>query len=198
VNKRADRRPQSGDALLIIDPQNDFLPGGGLAVPGGDEVIKPINQAIFLFCQRKLPLFITRDWHPLNHGSFRGEDGIWPPHCVAGSHGALFSPDLQLPPEITVISKGTDKDVDGYSGFEGTDLEALLKKQKIRRVFIGGLATDYCVLNTVRDAIKRGFQVFLLRDSVRAVNVTPGDGDRALAEMKSLGVNFVLTGDLAA
>ncbi len=197
MNGKGAIRLQSGDALLIIDLQNDFLPGGALAVPGGDEVVKPINQAISLFRQRKLLLFATRDWHPSNHVSFTTQGGIWPQHCVAGSHGAFFSSELQFPPEITVISKGTKIEVNGYSGFEGTDLESLLKKQKIKRLFIGGLATDYCVLNTVRDAIKRGFQAWLLRDAVRAVDVTPGDGDRALAEMESLGVNMVLTGELA-
>lgn len=188
---------QSGDALLIIDLQNDFLPGGALAVSGGDEVVKPINQAIDLFRQRNLPLFATRDWHPLNHISFKKEGGIWPPHCVAGSRGALFSPDLIISPEVTVISKGTNKGVEGYSGFEGTDLDSLLKKQNIRRLFIGGLATDYCVLNTVRDAIKRGFQLFLLTDAVRAVDAAAGDGERALVEMASLGAKMVLTGELA-
>ena len=191
-------RPQPGDVLLVTDIQNDFLPGGRLAVAGGDEVVSPLNRYIDAFVARKVPVFATRDWHPPGHCSFYEQGGPWPEHCVAGTEGAAFSTALALPPDTTVISKATKGDREAYSSFEGTDLDARLKAADIRRVFIGGLTTDYCVLNSVRDAHRLGYDVYVLDDAVRAVDVRPGDGDRALAEMSSLGAHRITLDELDA
>jgi nicotinamidase/pyrazinamidase len=176
-----------GDALIVVDVQNDFLPHGSLAVPHGDEVVAPLNQYLRAFHDRALPIYATRDWHPANHCSFAAQGGPWPPHCVAESGGAAFAAALALPPETTVISKATTADQDAYSGFQGTDLATRLRTRNVRRAFVGGLATDYCVLNTVKDAIKNGFEVYLLADAIRAVNVKLDDGAKAEAEMRRLG-----------
>ena len=180
-------QPQKGDALVLVDVQNDFLPGGSLAVGRGDEILPVLNQWITTFENAELPIFATRDWHPPDHSSFKERGGIWPVHCVAETHGANFSPELQLSPNVSIVSKATVADSDAYSGFEGTDLNDRLKLHGVRRLFVGGLATDYCVLNTVRDALKHDYEVVLLEDGIRAVNVQPDDGQKALDEMKSLG-----------
>lgn len=174
-------------ALLIVDVQNDFLPGGSLAVPQGDEVIPVLNRYIALARSRGVPVFASRDWHPRNHCSFRAHGGPWPEHCVAGTPGAAFAPGLDLPPEAVVISKAMREDTDAYSSFEGTDLGPRLRKLGVKHLLVGGLATDYCVLNTVRDALKSGFEVLLLQDAIRAVNVQPGDGERAERQMAQAG-----------
>ena len=179
--------PHQGDALIVIDVQNDFLPGGKLAVSGGDAVVPVLNQYIKIFQKASLPIFATRDWHPVDHCSFQEQGGSWPPHCVAGTPGADFADDLELPPEASIISKATAQDKDAYSGFEGTDLDRQLRALGVGRIFVGGLATDVCVLNTVKDGVAHGYSVMLLVDAVRAVNVNPDDGSRALAEMKNLG-----------
>src|SRR5574340_1590573 len=193
-----DLQPQPGDALLVVDVQNDFLPGGSLAVPGGDEVLPPLNRYLGIFTARNLPVFATRDWHPARHCSFRGQGGTWPPHCVAGTRGAEFAAALQLPPSAAVISKATMPERDAYSGFQGTNLDQQLHAASINRLFIGGLATDYCVLNTVRDALRLGYEVFLLADAIRAVDVQPGDGLRAEQEMARLGAQAVTVERIAA
>jgi nicotinamidase/pyrazinamidase len=180
-------RTQSGDALILVDVQKDFLPGGSLAVPSGEQVVPVLNRYIGLFRERNLPIFATRDWHPANHCSFITQGGPWPPHCVQGSPGAEFASDLALPEEAFIISSATNPDREAYSGFSETDLHTRLKALGIERLFIGGLATDYCVLNTVKDALALGYQVFLLRDAIRAVNVHPRDGEEAEQEMVSLG-----------
>ncbi len=185
-----------GDALIVVDVQNDFLPGGRLAVPRGDEVVAPLNQYLRAFHARGLPIYATRDWHPPDHCSFAPQGGPWPPHCVAGSEGAAFAAGLALPPETVVISKATTAAKDAYSGFEGTDLAARLRAQGVRRAFTGGLATDYCVLNTVRDALEEGFEVYLLTDAIRAVDVKPGDGAQAEAEMRRLGAKPITLADV--
>ncbi len=177
---------QQGDALIVVDVQNDFLPGGSLAVPDGDAVVPVLNRYLAVFSARELPVYVTRDWHPANHCSFKARGGPWPPHCVAESDGARFAKDLRLPEDATIISKATTPDKDAYSGFEGTDLGARLRALGARRVFVGGLATDYCVLNTVRDARKHGYDVLLLTDAIRAVNVKPDDGRKAEEEMRRL------------
>ena len=183
-----DFHPQPGDALLIVDVQNDFLPGGSLAVAEGDQVVGVLNDYSALFSRQGLPTYATRDWHTPDHCSFKAQGGPWPPHCVAGSPGAEFAPDLRLPAaSVTVISKGTRQDKDAYSGFEDTDLAERLRSAGVRRLFIGGLATDYCVLNTVRDALREGFAVHLLMDAIRAVNVQPDDGAKAIAKMRRQG-----------
>jgi nicotinamidase/pyrazinamidase len=139
---------------------------------------------------RGLPVFATRDWHPANHCSFRERGGPWPPHCIARTAGAEFAPGLALPPGAVIVSKATAPNQDAYSGFEGTDLDSRLRAREVRRVFVGGLATDYCVLNTVRDALKNGYEVIVLADAIRAVNVQPDDGRKAEEEMVRLGAKF--------
>jgi nicotinamidase/pyrazinamidase len=175
------------DALVIVDLQNDFLPGGALAVPHGDETVPVLNRWIEQAAAASLPVFATRDWHPENHCSFHARGGPWPPHCVQGSPGADFARALRLPASARVVSKGSDPDRDAYSGFQGTDLDTKLRALGVRRLLIGGLATDYCVLETVRDALARGYQVVLLRDGVRAVDVHAGDGRHAEQEMIARG-----------
>ena len=172
-----------GDALVVVHVQNDFLSGGSLAVPRGDEVVPVLNPYLAAFQLKGLPIFATRDWHPPNHCSFKPYGGLWPPHCVAGSRGAAFAPGLKLPSSAIVISQATNPDKEAYSGFEGTDLHARLRAAGVRRLYVGGLATDYCVLNTVRDGLSLGYEVFLLEDAIRAVNVQPDDGRKAEDEM---------------
>lgn len=177
---------EQGDALVVIDVQRDFLPGGALAVPRGNEVIPPLNRYIALFQSQRLPIFATRDWHPPNHCSFVEQGGPWPAHCVMNTAGAEFSPELKLPGNVYVISKATQPEREAYSDFDG-GLDAHLKERGIRRLFVGGLATEYCVLATVRDALQRGYAVVLLTDAVRSIDQHPGDGRRAVQEMVQLG-----------
>lgn len=184
---RDDRGLSRGDALLIVDVQNDFLPGGSLGVAGGDEVVAPLNAYIAHFGNARLPVYATRDWHPPGHCSFRESGGPWPSHCIAGSRGAMFPGSLALPVDAAIVSKATLKDSDAYSSFEGTGLADTLRERQVRRVFVGGLATDYCVLNTVLDALKEGFEVVLLQDAIRAVEVRPGDAETALRQMRLHG-----------
>ncbi len=178
---------RAGDALIVADIQMDFLPGGTLAVRDGERIIPVINRYIDRFRSEGLYIFATRDWHTPDHSSFAEYGGPWPPHCVAGTKGADFSPDLRLPRNADVISKATEADKDAYSGFEGTDLHERLRSKGIERLFIGGLTTDYCVLNSVKDGLKLGYKVFLLSDGIKAVNVKPDDGEKAIEEMKRLG-----------
>ncbi len=184
-------RPREGDALLIVDVQYDFLPGGSLGVRDGDAVIAPLNAWIARFRAAGLPILATRDWHPADHCSFVAQGGIWPEHCVAGSPGARFHADLALPEDVLVISKATRQDAEAYSAFAGTDLAERLRQWQVRRLFIGGLATDYCVLNTVADAHRLGYATVVLTDCIRAVDVRPGDGERALASMRENGAVFL-------
>lgn len=182
-----DAAPGPGDALLLVDVQHDFLPGGALAVPQGDRVLAPLQRCLAAFARQGLPVFATRDWHPAAHCSFTAQGGPWPPHCVAGSAGAAFPQALEWPPGATVVSKGTEAGQEAYSGFAGTELAAQLKAAGVRRLFVGGLATDYCVKSTVLDARERGFDVVVLRDAVAAVNVQPADGEQALGAMAQAG-----------
>jgi nicotinamidase/pyrazinamidase len=182
---------QSGDALIIVDVQNDFLPGGALAVPHGDEVVERLNRYITLFQDVGLPIYASRDWHPPNHCSFTLQGGPWPPHCLQKSEGAQFASALHLPAQTQIISKATRPDRDAYSAFEETRLDAQLKKGHVRRLFIGGLATDYCILITVKEALALHYQVYVLNDAIRAVNLKWGDGERAIAEMHGLGAEFI-------
>lgn len=175
------------DALIVVDVQKDFCPGGSLAVPQGDRVVPVLNSYIHMFTSDKRPVFATRDWHPANHISFRQYGGIWPPHCIRKTDGAKFHPDLKLPGKAGIISKATTPKKEAYSGFQGTTLKSVLKKSGVRRVFVGGLATDYCVKNTVLDALKAGFAAFLLIDASRGVDVKPGDSERAVSEMIGAG-----------
>lgn len=188
--------PGVGDALLVVDVQNDFLPGGSLAVPRGDEVVPVLNRCLALFSAKELPVYASRDWHPPDHCSFRARGGPWPPHCIADSYGAGFAGDLDLPADAVIISKADTPEKDAYSAFEGTDLGLCLKAVDVRRLFVGGLATDYCVLNTVKDALALGYGVVLLADAVRAVEATPGDGEKAMMEMRTLGARIARSTDL--
>ncbi len=180
----------SGDALIVVDVQRDFLPGGALGVPDGDAVVPVLNRYIALFGQAGLPVVFTRDWHPANHCSFRAQGGPWPPHCVAASAGAAFAPGLDVPAAAAVISKATTAEADAYSGFQNTGLADWLRRHGCRRLFIGGLATDYCVRATVLDALAEGFAAVLLRDAARPVDVQPGDGTRAEREMRDAGAGL--------
>ncbi|RQW80940.1 MAG: isochorismatase family protein [Methylococcus sp.] len=183
----ADFQPATGDALLIIDPQNDFLPGGALAVTGGDAVIAPLQAWIDRFVRDRRPILATRDCHPADHCSFREHGGPWPAHCVAGSWGASIAPALKLPTTALIIDKPCRADIETYDGFSGTRLDETLRQQAIQRLWVGGLATDYCVLNTVLEGLRRGYQVFVLTRAVRAVDLKPGDGQRALEAMAARG-----------
>ncbi len=175
------------DALVVVDVQKDFCPGGSLAVPGGDGVVPVLNRYIERFGVEALPIFATRDWHPANHVSFKSYGGLWPPHCVQGTDGAAFHPELKLPGTVAVISKATTPEREAYSGFQGTDLEPVLLGLHVRRVFVGGLATDYCVKNTVLDALTGGFTTFLLMDAARGVDVHAGDSEKAVNLMLGAG-----------
>ena len=179
--------PQPGDALLVVDVQNDFLPGGALGVSDGDAVVPVLNRWMARFERLGLPVVLTRDWHPPDHVSFRDQGGPWPPHCVAGTPGAAFAPGLVAPDSAQVVSKATTRQAEAYSTFQGTGLAEWLRRQQVRRVFIGGLATDYCVLASTLDARREGFQVAVLIDAIRAVELAPGDGARAEQAMRKAG-----------
>lgn len=180
-----------GDALIVVDVQNDFLPGGALAVADGDAIIPPLNKYIAHFADRGLPVIATRDWHPPDHMSFASRGGPWPSHCVQGTEGASFATALSIPCEAYIVSKATSSDEEAYSGFEKTGLDAWLKERRVRRLFIGGLATDVCVLNSVKDALERDYEVFVLDDAVRAVNIHPGDEEKAKEDMRKRGARFI-------
>ena len=188
---RLDASPRVGDALVVVDLQRDFLSGGALAVAQGGRVLTSINDYLKQFVARRLPVFATRDWHPRDHCSFVERGGPWPPHCVAGSAGAEFGDGLDLPAEAVIISKATTAERDAYSGFEGTDLQARLRQAHVSRLFVGGLATDYCVLQTVIDARSLGFAVVLLGDAIAAVDAHPGDGERAIDRMRAAGATLI-------
>jgi nicotinamidase/pyrazinamidase len=186
------------DALLIVDFQNDFTPGGALAVPEGDLVGRPIGELIDSFDL----VVATRDWHPPEHGSFVGVDvdpalwkgmdppSIWPVHCVQGTEGAELHPSLDRARVDVVIDKGQDPLSQGYSGFQDTRLADILRERGVDRLFVVGLATDYCVKNTVLDARRLGFDVTVVEDAIRGVEVAPGDSDRAKEEMRAAGAKF--------
>jgi len=190
--------PVTGDVLVVVDVQHDFLEGGALGIAQGSTVIAPLNCALDAFQVRSLPVIATRDWHPPGHCSFRERGGPWPVHCVQGTHGADFHPALRLPRGAVVVSKGTDPAREAYSGFEGTPLADMLRGVGCRRIWIGGLATDYCVRATGRDALAAGFAVVVIEDGVRAVDVAPGDGERALAELVAGGARLLRSAGIAA
>ena len=178
-------------ALIVVDVQNDFCPGGSLAVAHGDDVVAPLNKLMKEFLDRGEPVYKTRDWHPDKTKHFANYGGTWPVHCVQNTRGAEFHPDLLDDPRVTVISKGFDESADGYSGFDGTQLAQQLRDQGVEEVWVGGLATDYCVKETVLDARKEGFKVKALADAMRPVNVNPDDGGKALEEMSAAGAEIV-------
>jgi nicotinamidase/pyrazinamidase len=184
------------DALIVTDVQIDFLPGGALPVPNGDQVVPILNDYIRIFKKAGLNIFATRDWHPPNHMSFTTQGGPWPPHCVQDSEGARFHPDLKLPKDAIIISKAMDPAEESYSSFDNPDLSSTLSAKKIRRIFVGGFATDYCVVNTVLDGLKQGFQTVLLMDAVRGIDVKRGDSEKAIEEMLAKGSGKATLDDL--
>jgi len=181
---------QPNQALIVVDVQNDFCSGGTLAVPHGDEVIEPLNKLIDEFLERGAPVYKTRDWHPPTTKHFAAYGGTWPVHCVQNTRGAEFNPALRDDPRIDVISNGLG-DSDCYSAFDETDLATRLQQQNVEEVVVGGLATDYCVKHTVLDALKYGFKVKAVENAMRAVDLQPGDGERAIDEMRDAGAEIV-------
>jgi nicotinamidase/pyrazinamidase len=177
-------------ALIVVDVQNDFCPGGSLAVEHGDEVVRPLNKLMEEFLERGDPVFKSRDWHPRQTKHFSEYGGTWPVHCVQNTRGAEFHPDLLDDKHIRIISNGLG-DEDNYSAFDGTDLALQLQRLGVEEVWVGGLATDYCVKHTVLDALKQGFRVKALRDAMRAVDLHAGDGEQAIAEMEGAGAEIV-------
>jgi nicotinamidase/pyrazinamidase len=187
VGERREIKPAAGDALLVVDVQVDFLPGGALPVAGGDQLVPHLNRYMAMFVSHGLLVIATRDMHPPDHCSFREFGGEWPRHCVLGTRGCEFAPGLQLPRESWTVSKATHPQQEAYSGFDGTGLAERLREAGVRRVWVGGLATDYCVQATVLDARRHGFDVILLTDAVRAVDLARGDEDRAIQRMLDAG-----------
>jgi nicotinamidase/pyrazinamidase len=178
-------------ALIVVDVQNDFCPGGSLAVANGDQVVAPLNKLMKEFLNRGEPVFKTRDWHPAKTKHFADYGGVWPVHCVQNTPGAEFHSGLLDDPRITIISKGIDESADGYSGFDGTNLARNLRDQEVEEVWVGGLATDYCVKHTVLDALREGFDVKALADAMRPVNVNPTDGAQAIEAMRNAGAQII-------
>jgi nicotinamidase/pyrazinamidase len=191
----SDLTPRPGDALVIVDVQGDFVTGS-LAVPGGAEVIAPLNRAAAAFAERGLPVIATRDWHPDDHVSFAAQGGPWPVHCVAGTPGADAAEGLELPAGTVIVDKADTPADDAYSPFPRTGVADDLRARGIRRLIVGGLATDYCVKNTVVDALAEGFEVVVLDDAIRPVEVAPGDGDRAEGAMRDAGARFANVDDV--
>ncbi|MBI4585968.1 MAG: nicotinamidase [Planctomycetes bacterium] len=186
----------SSTALIIVDVQRDFCPGGSLPVPEGDAVVPVLASYVEIFQSRGLPIFYTRDWHPPDHCSFKEHGGIWPAHCVAGTPGAEFHPRLPIARGAIIISKAAAPDREAYSGFDGTPLARELRARDSHRLLVGGLATDYCVKATALDGLREGFHVWLLVDASRGVEVHPGDSARAIEEMEAGGVRPATLADL--
>jgi len=183
---------KTDNALLIVDVQNDFCPGGALAVSKGDRVVPVINRYIQIFQKRNFSIFASRDWHPARTNHFKEFGGLWPVHCVQKTKGARFHPRLKLPRTVIIISKGYKTSQDGYSVFEGVDKKGRdfkknLRELGIRELYVAGLATDYCVKSSALDALKEGFKVKLLTDAVKGVNIKPDDSRKAIRQMIRLG-----------
>lgn len=189
------------DALVVVDLQNDFCPGGALGVRGGDAIVPVVNRYLERFANAGAPVFLTRDWHPPVTRHFKAFGGVWPPHCVRDTRGAAFHPGLAAPAEAVIVSKGMDPDQDAYSAFQAEDpsarpFVAVLAERGVRRLYVGGLATDYCVRATALDALREGFEVVLLTDAIAAVDLEPGDGARAIDEMQGAGARMSTLIDL--
>ena len=189
-------------ALLIVDLQNDFCPGGALQITDGDRVVEPINRAAQLFAAAGLPVLASRDWHPPDTRHFRAFGGVWPVHCVQGTSGAAFHPALRLPEGTVVLSKGIDPELDGYSAFEGVTVDGrmlaeLLRELQVRKLYISGLATDYCVLCTTREALRSGFEVTVLTDAVAGVDLIAGASADAIEDMEKAGARLATVEGLA-
>ncbi|MFA5261216.1 MAG: bifunctional nicotinamidase/pyrazinamidase [Candidatus Omnitrophota bacterium] len=186
-------------ALVLVDVQNDFCPGGALPVPDGDKIISRCNRYLEMFQKAGRLIVLSRDWHPSETRHFKTQGGVWPVHCVRETQGAQFHPELILPKETVVVSKGEGDDDDSYSAFQGTDargrcLEKVLKDDRVGEIYVGGLATDYCVKATCLDGIRLGFRVSLLKDASKGVNIKPDDSVRAISEMENAGVNILESG----
>ena len=187
-------------ALLIVDVQRDFCAGGALAVPGAEAILPSLNRLIERFADRGAPVYASRDWHPRQSAHFADQGGTWPTHCVAGTAGAAFHPELRLPADVIVVSKGITPTSDGYSAFDGTTaagdgLRQDLERRQVRHVTIGGLATDYCVRASALGALQAGFTVEVVTDAIAGVDLTAGDSERALAEMAEAGAKLVRLAD---
>jgi nicotinamidase/pyrazinamidase len=189
------RSLQPGDALIVVDVQVDFCPGGALPIEGGDAVIPVLNRWIAAAIEGSVPVYASRDWHPVGHLSFAESGGPWPPHCLQDSPGAQFHPDLRLPDSTVVVTKGVRFDRDQYSAFDGTGLATELAKRAVRRVWVGGLAQDVCVRATVLDARRHGFEAIVIADGTRPV--TRAGGDSANEEMRQAGAGVEMTDDRA-
>lgn len=192
---------RKGDVLIVTDMQNDFLPGGALAVPQGDSIIGALNDAVDAFVSAGLPVIMTRDWHPPDHCSFKPRGGPWPEHCVRETTGADFSPLMHRPPDAIIISKATDPNKEQYSAFNGRDaagrtLGENLRILKAARAFIGGVATEYCVFNTGKDILDEKYKLFVFTDGVKAIDVQQGDGEKALKELEKDGAVLIRTEDI--
>ncbi|HEX2084338.1 MAG TPA: nicotinamidase [Solirubrobacteraceae bacterium] len=173
------------EALVVVDFQNDFTPGGALPVPDGDAIAPRVQE---LLDDDRFDLVVaTRDWHPPHHGSFQAQGGPWPPHCVQRTPGAELHPAVPRERVDVVLDKGQDPGTDGYSAFDGTGFGDLLRDRGVHRLTLVGLATDYCVKNTALDALREGFDVEIDRKGVRGIDVTPGDVERAIAEVTAAG-----------
>jgi|SRR6266850_822400 len=191
---------QKKSALIVVDVQNDFCPGGALGVRGGDQIVPVLNRYIEKFSQARLPIIATRDWHPEKTSHFKSGGGPWPAHCIRQTQGAEFHADLKLGEEAIVLSKGTAPDEDGYSAFQarnvsGTTLAELLRRSGVETIYIGGLATDYCVKYTVLDGLQHGFRAVVLGDAIRGVDLDPNDSRRALNEMSAAGAVTLVSFD---
>ncbi len=189
---------REGAALMVVDMQVDFCPGGSLAVPGGNTIIPVINHYIELFHALGVPVFATRDWHPPVTTHFKQYGGLWPPHCVQGTEGARFHPMLKLPGDVTIVSKGMDPHRDDYSSFQATlesglPLDGHLRRNGVSHIYICGMATDYCVRYTSADALRAGFRVTVLTDAVKGVDLKKGDSTRVLRELAKAGAELADT-----
>jgi nicotinamidase/pyrazinamidase len=198
-SRRISMKPKK--ALLIVDVQNDFCPGGALGVRQGDKIVPAINKYIKIFSKKGLPIFATRDWHPIKTSHFKEFGGRWPMHCIKNTKGAEFHPRLKLSRETILLYKGMDPRKDSYSAFQAEDqhgrsLPSLLKILGIEEIYIAGLATDYCVRFTTADAIKSGFKVKVLIDAIKGVNLNPGDSESAIGEMAKNGAKKITLKDI--
>lgn len=197
VGTRGRQGKEGKRALIVVDIQRDFCPGGSLPVTNGDKIIPAVNRLVDRFEKAGLPIFFTRDWHPSNHISFRANGGPWPPHCVQGTPGANFHPLLAIPKDAQVIDKGTMQAEDAYSGFQGTQLAQKLRGLRVNEIYVVGLATDYCIKNTVLDGEAKGFETYVVADCVKGVNVKRTDSATALRTMFSRGARRTTSERLA-
>lgn len=188
-------------ALLVVDIQNDFCPGGALGIPEGDRIIPAVNKYIRIFSKNKWPIFATRDWHPVKSKHFKDFGGVWPVHCIHNTKGAAFHPQLKLTKETILLYKGMDPEKDSYSTFQAEDekglsLPKLLKITGISEIYIAGLATDYCVKYSAIDALKLGFKVKILTDAIQGVNLKPRDSEKAIQKITAMGAKKITLKDM--